>query len=256
MRVTKPIDATVDMTESAKQTAVALIGVTNTKNVMDLFFSDNLREVENGIRQLNEFSSKSYLLSAILLHSIVYSKTLYEQSGLDWPEYAKQSRERLGLDPRDVSQYLSAARFFIKYHETLARKGFNPNGSILKLARAELAVELCGSVDEVIEHIISDSWWDFKTWYQSFKPSKALPQPTEYKRDDIGFKGNKFTIGGIEAVKISDEINDGDRLRLQGYMKTIFEAIARGYEPAIIPVYDKKEAASLERLRDKNRAKK
>ena len=256
MRVTKPIDATVDMTESAKQTAVALIGETNTANVMDLFFSDNLVEIENGIRQLNEFSSKSYLLSAILLHSLIYDRELYAQSGLQWAEYAKRSRERIGMDPRDVSQYLSAARFFIKYHETLARKGFNPNGSILKLARAELAVELSGNIDEVIDHIINDSWWDFKAWYQSFKPSKALPKSTEYVRDDIGFKGNKFTIGNIEAVKISDEINDGDRLRLQGYMKQIFEAIAKGYEPAIIPVYDKKEAAVLERLRDKNREKK
>lgn len=256
MRVTKPIDATVDMTESAKQTAVALIGETNTKNVMDLFFSDNLREVEDGIKALNEFSSKSYLLSAILLHTMIYNKTLYEQSGLDWAEYSKQSRERLGMDQRDISQYLSAARFFIKYHDTLARKGFDPNGSILKLARAELAYELCGNIDDVIDHIIKDSWWDFKSWYQSFKPSKALLTTSEYKRDNIGFKGNKFTIGEVEAVTISDKISDGDRIRLQGYMKQIFEAMARGYEPAIIPVYDKKEAAVLERLRDKNRAKK
>lgn len=256
MRVTKPIDATVDMTESAKQTAVALIGETNTKNVMDLFFSDSLTEIEDGIRNLNEFSSKSYLLAAILLHSLVYNKELYAQSGLEWAEYAKQSRERLGMDQRDISQYLSAARFFIKNHEILARNGFDPNGSILKLARAELALELSGDFNAVIDHIINDSWWDFKAWYQSFKPSKALPKPTEYKRDDIGFSGNRFTIGGIDAVTISDSIPEGDRLRLQGYMKIIFESIAKGYEPAIIPVYDKKEAAVLERLRDKNRAKK
>lgn len=252
-RSTRLIDASSDQIENAKETAVALIGETNSKMAMDLFYTDNLEEIEQGIRNLNEFSNKSWLISAILLFTLIYNKNLYAQSGLEWAEYAKQSRERLGIDQRDITEQLSASEFFIRYHKQLERAHFNPVGANRKLARANLALELSGDLSAVIKHICNDSFMDFKTWYQSFKQTKALPKLNENVRDDIGYKGNKFTIKGIEAVTISDKIPPEERQRLQKYMKTIFEAIANGYEPAIIPVYDKKEAVVLERLRDKHR---
>ena len=253
MRVTKPIDATTDQLEEAKETAVALLQENVSQTAMDLFYVNNLEELEKGIRQLNDFSQKSWLLSALLLWTLIYDKELYAQSGLDWAKYASQSRERLGIDQRDITEQLSAARFFIKYHKALENKGFDPRGANIKLARAELALELTKDIDGVLEHLTHDTWREFKEWYQSFKPSKALPKPSEYVRSDIGFEHNKFTIGDVEAIKIADEIPEADKIRLQGYMKVIFESIAKGYEPAIIPVYDKKEATLLERLRDKHR---
>lgn len=253
MRITKVIDATVDQVESAKETAVALIGDNSSRNALDLFYTEDLSEVEDGIKRLNEFSSKSWLLSSILLYTLIYNKGFYEQSGLEWAEYAKQSRQRLGIDQRDITEQLSAARFFIRNHKALEKAGFNPLGSNAKLARAELALELTGSVDMVIEHIVSDTWRDFKEWYQSFKPSKSLPKPNECRRDDISFDDGRFTIGGVDAVTVSDRIPEADRQRLLGYLSTIFKSMALGYEPAIIPVYDKKEAAIMPRLRDKFR---
>lgn len=73
----------------------------------------------------------------------------------------------------------------------------------------------------------------------------------DYKRNDIEVDG--FKIKGVEAVKISEDLPLVDRKRMHCYIEKIFEILKRGDEPAIIDVYDKKEAARLERLRDKAR---
>ena len=252
MRITRVIDATVDQVASARETAISLIGETPNKDTMDLFFCDNLEEVESGIKNLNEFSNRSWILSSILLYTLIYNNDLYLQSGLDWAEYSRQSRERLGIDQRDITEQLSAARFFIQYHKALDRAGFVPNSANRKLARAELALSLCGSIDETIKHLVNDTWAEYKDWYSQFK-RKNLPKPTEYIRTDIKIEKNHYLMGDIEAITVSDKLPEEEQVRLNNYMKIIFDTIAKGYEPAIIPVYDKKEASLLERLRDKHR---
>jgi hypothetical protein len=253
MRTNKIIDASVDEVESAKETAITLIQNNAPLDVMDLFYNDDLELIEKGIKELNDYSNKSWLLSSILLYTLIYNKGLYTQSGLTWAEYSMASRERLGLEQRDITEQLSAARFFIVNHEELERRGFNPIGNNRKLARAELATELSGDVHEVITHLISDTWADYYDWYTSFKTKKALP---EIKREDIQVKNNKFYIGEKEAIKISSDIQEQDKTRLEKYITEIFEILQSGNEPAIISVYDDKEARALNKLRDKYRQKK
>lgn len=248
------IDASSDDIEQAKISAIALVGDSTSVNTIDdLFYIDKLSVVENGIKNLNSLSNKTWVVSAILLYSLIFDKELYKQSGLDWIEYQKQARERLGLDSRDIAEQLSAARFYIRYHDALERYGWSPEGSGRKLARAELALELSGDLDAVLEHLVNDSWRAFKDWYQSFKPNKSLPAPTEYKRNDIDIQGSKIYIQGKQAVSISDDIPEQDKERIEKYIGQIFEAIKLGYEPAIVPVYDEKEARVLTKLRDKYR---
>lgn len=251
-RTNKTIDASIDEVESAKETAVALISNSTTPDALSLFYTEDLHEIEAGIKKLNDFSNKSWLLSSILLYTLIYNKNLYLQSGLGWADYSKQARERLGLDPRDITEQLSAARFFILNHEELERAGFNPVGNNRKLARAELATDLCGNVHETIRHLVSDTWQEYNDWYSSFKSKKKLLE-NDKVRSDIKVENNKFYINGIEAVKISDSISENDKEKLNDYVKQIFETIQQGYEIAIVPVYDKKEASILPRLRDKYR---
>ena len=256
MRATKSIDATVDEVAVAKETALSLIKEDYSQSPIELFYADNLEQIESGIRQLNDFSSKSWLISAILLYTLIYNKSLYQQSGLTWSEYTASSRARLGIDQRDITEQLSAARFFIKHHKTLEKVGFNPAGCNAKLARAELALELSQDLEETVEHLTKDTWRQFKAWYQGLKPIKELPKPTEYKRDDIEINDKRIYIQGVEAVKISNKIPAADKERIETYIVQIFEAIQLGYEPAIVPVYDEKEARNLFNLRDKYRQKK
>ena len=61
-------------------------------------------------------------------------------------------------------------------------------------------------------------------------------------------------INGVKAFTISEDIPEQDRIRFEKYFNQVFEAVKNGYEPAIIPVYDEKEANNLLRLRDKYRA--
>lgn len=251
-RTNRIIDARVDEVESAKETAIALMENSTDINALDLFYAEKLEEIETGIKKLNDYSNKSWLLSSILLYTLIYSKDLYLQSGLGWADYSKQARERLGIDKRDITEQLSAARFFIKNHDELKRAGFNPAGNNRKISRAELATDLCGDSSETIKHLVNDTWQEFHDWYTSFKIKKALPV-NENTRDDLKIEDDKFIINGIEAVKISDDIPESDKTRLTEYMKEIFKAIKQGYEPAIVPVYDKKEAAIMPRLRDKFR---
>ena len=254
MKGNKIIDASVDEVEDAKQTAIALISDgTNANSIDDLFFETSLVKIEAGIRRLNDISSKSWILSSILLYILVYNNNAYAQSGLSWVEYGKQARERLGLDQRDITDQLSSARFFIRHHKAMERYGWTPNEANMKLARAEMALSLCGDLDKVLKHLAKDSWRDFKDWYSSFKTKKALPPRTEYKRNDIDIKKSKVYIKGVEAVSVSSKIPKQDRERIEKYLVQIFEAMKLGYEPAIVPVYDEKEAAIMPRLRDKHR---
>lgn len=252
MRVNKVIDASIDEVESAKETAVALMQGNTSVDALDLFYNDDLEYIENGIKKLNDYADKAWLLSSILLYTLVYNKGLYQQSGLTWQEYSKASRERLGLEQRDITDQLSAARFFIVNHMELQRQGFTPVGNYKKLARAELATTLCGDVHEVIQHLINDTSAEYKEWYSSFKKKKALPD-SEIKREDVQIRDNKFYIGKVEAVKVSAKVPEQDRIRLEKYINAIFDAMRKGYEPAIVPVYDEKEARVLTKLRDKYR---
>lgn len=254
MKGNKIIDATVDEVNDAKQTAIALISDSaSATSIDDLFFETNLVKIEAGIRRLNDISQKSWILSSILLYTLVYNNNAYAKSGLTWVEYGKQARERLGLDPRDISEQLSGARFFIKHHKAMERYGWTPKEAYKKLARAELALSLCGDIDQVLKHLAKDSWNEFKSWYSSFKTVKALPPRTEYKRDDIDIKKSKVYIKGVQAVSVSTKIPPQDRERIEKYLVKIFEALKQGYEPAIVPVYDEAEANIMPRLRDKHR---
>lgn len=254
-RVTRTIDASIDEIETAKETAVAMLKDVDAGSTMDLFYCENLSDIEKGIKDLNEFSNKAWILSAILLYTLVYNKGLYSQSGLTWYEYAKKTRERLNLDPRDVTEQLSAARFFIMNSSELERKGFNPVGSSRKLARAELAAGLCGDVHITIDHLVNDSQTEFIEWYSSFK-KKAITDNTENKNTDITFEGSKCFMKGKQAQIVCEGFSEADNEKFNGYLLQIFEALQKGYEPAIIPVYDEKEGRVLINLRDKYRQKK
>ena len=251
------IDATIDEINDAKTTAVSLIGEVETPSTIDdLFYCNNLSEIEDRVKNLNTFSNKSWILSAILVYTLIFDKGLYKQSGMQWDEYQKSARDRLGIEKRDISEQLSAARFFIQHHKSLQRLGWSANGMNRKLARAELALSISGNLDETLDHLVNDTWRDFKDWYQGLKDPKSLEQKSELIRQDITIKNGKAYIGKVEAVKISDKIPQEDKERLQEYIQQIFDAWQHGHELAIVPVYDKKEAAIIPRLRDKYRQKK
>lgn len=243
-----------DSLERAKSIVVELTKDSASVNPLDLFYSDNLEEVESGIKHLNDYSSKCWILSGLALYSLIYEKNLWQQSGLSWSEYTHQTTARLGLDSRDVSEQLAGARFFIRNRVQLLNAGWTTKVSNRNLARAELAVELSGSVEETIKHLVNDSVKDFQSWYQSFKVLPSV-EPID-KRPDIVIEKGGIKINGINAVIISQELPENERTQIEGYLTQIYKAIKAGDIPAIVPVYDEKEAKQLINFRDKNRRSK
>lgn len=250
MNTTKREEIDATALEKAKHTALELTQDYAPTNIESVFDEQNLDAVESIIKNLNDYSSKCWILSALAVYTLVYDKNLYTQSGLTWSEYIQQSKERLGLDKRELSEQLSSARFFIKNKNALIRYGWTTSTCKQSLARGELAYELSGDIDETCKHIAQDSWANFRDWYQSFDLKKAIPEP---KNTSYTIKNRKAYYNDIEAVKVSDELPEDEQSRFVGYIEQIFDALAQGYEPAIVPVYDKKEANKMLRLRDKSR---
>lgn len=248
------IDNSAEDLFEVRQTALELAGQNNV-NIDDVFFMDTLEQIEHNIKSLNEYSDKCWLLSSILLYSLVYNKEMYTQSGLSWQEYVAHAKQRLGLSKDDISRQLSGARFFIAHHQALKLAGWTPLGGSRKLALAGLALENSGDLNAVIQHLVNDSVREFVAWYTSFK--NITPQiEVEDKRPDILITDKGITIGGINAVTISDKLPENEKNLLEKYLGQIYTALKQGDVPAIVPCYDENEAKSLIRLRDKNRQKK
>lgn len=234
--------------ETAKQAVVKLMEGTGELRTQDLLLETNLEKIESGIRTLNEIGSKSWLVSSILLYSLIYDQKMYEQSGLDWINYMRESRKRLNLDPRDISEQLSSARYFIRYHDELIERGWSPIGTSKKLARAELAENLTGDHQAVLEHLISDSFRNFKDWYTGYKLKPIVDtRQTEVLRDriELNHARAEYKIDGKSAVTLSDDLPEEYRAKLNGYLTKIFESLKSGYEPAIIPVKTNEDAQKL-----------
>lgn len=230
--------------EAAKKTAIKL--TKDNVNAKKLLESTDLKEIESGIKKLNEYKDKCWLLSALLLYTKIYDMNIFEQSGLSWTSYLAETKVRLGLDKRDVSEQLSSARFFMKYQDKLIEKGWNPVGSASKLARGELALELSDDLDGTIDHIVNGSFRDFKEWYSSFKV-KTLMYPTEEPpKKDVEIEKNVFKINGKVAVTISEEIDEGDKLKLQVYLNKIFNAMKQGVDPMEVMLTEAVEAKIIQ----------
>jgi len=250
MNVIKKDDYNEKAVEKARNTVIELTKNSIPTKTVDLFFSTDLKEIEDGIRRLNDYSSKCWILSALALYTLVYDKELYKQSGLTWTEYYKHTKEKLGMDKRQCSEQLSGARFFIKHHDLLMEKGWDTTVPNQSLARGELAYELSGDIEKTVEHMINDTQLDFKNWYQSFK---LLPETKADQHPEIVIEKSVIKINGIDAVTISDKLADDQRMRIEGFLEQIFTAIKQGDFPAIIPVSDEKEARHLFTLRDNYR---
>lgn len=254
------IDGTFDEVEEARKSALTLMKSDKIPtSFSDLFDGKNLKEVETGVRKMNEFAERCWLMSALIIYAIIYNQQMFLESGLSWDEYIKDSKNRLGLEPRDINDQLAAARFFVKYHKALVRAGWNPVGSRRKLLRADLALNLCKSADTVIDHIVHDSWRDFNLWYTLLKDPKKIEDKMhkDQPRSDIKiYSSGKITVNGIEPVTVSKALSKNDREMLNDYIRSFFAALKDGEYPALIPTYNEREAKTLMILRDRRRSEK
>ena len=229
MRTNKTIEISSKELAAAKQTASMLVYDSSVKKIADVFNVKSLDEAEEKIKTLTDFSNKTWLLSSILLYTLIYSDRLYRQSGLDWNSYMARARERIGLEQRDISQMLSSARFFILYNRQLVEAGWTPSNKASTLKYAELALSLCGDLDLTISHLISDTWDEFKKWYSSYK----TPKNNLVEQENFSYSRGKFLYSGEEAVTISKSIPPYQRGTIRDCLKEVFSILKSGGIPVV-----------------------
>ena len=226
MRITIASDIPKEQVEKARAAATMLI----TKDAADFDIervcsSNNLEDVEEAVKKLAGLTSKCWLMLALVLYTLIYDTKLFEQSGLSWQDYSSTARLRLGLDQRDITELLSAARFFIRHHEKLIESGWSPLTSMKKLARAELALRLSDDLDETIEHLVKDSFRGFKRWYSSKKSPSTTPEV------NLHIKNGKFYVGDTEAITLSKELTKRERGYLRKCISHMVKQIQSGIDP-------------------------
>lgn len=180
----------------------------------DLSFAESgeLGAVEKGLRNLGIQASVAWLVTAVVLYRVIYDGKLFKASGMEWREYRNECRVRLGMDSRELTEYLAAGRFLSLYGKELAARDWNPERSARKVARAELALSLCNDAKLVMDHLVSDTWIEFNKWYSELKGQKALPAPKRRKKsyEVIMKKGHVF-VNGREPIQIAEGVPEQDR---------------------------------------------
>lgn len=178
----------------------------------DLSFldSERLEDVEKGLRALGVQSSVAWLVTSIVLSKFICDGKLFEASGMDWKEYRNDCRVRLGMESRELSEFLAAGRFLSVYGKQLASRDWNPERSARKVARAELALKLCNDSALVIDHLVSDTWIDFNKWYTSLKITLPAPKRKKKNYEVIIRKGHVF-VDGREPVQIADDVPEQEK---------------------------------------------
>lgn len=236
-------DAVIENLENAKKTALSLVLNDETKEVLNfnenLLNIQNLEDAEKSIKTLHKYADTCWLLSSLIMYSVIYDKELYKQSGLEWTEYIAQAKKRMNIDRRELYEALTVARFFVNHCDKLIEKGWTPKNSFRKLRSCELALELCGDIDMVIDHLISDTIVEFRNWYSSFRVVTPLPSSQQKnenkKRKDIVISNNQVTINGepLYSISTSENIPEEDKIAVNKYLIQIYEALRSGYIPVI-----------------------
>lgn len=228
--------------EEAANVALQLSNQSEVPDITKVMQSGNLETVENGIRTLNDFADRCWLLSSVMLYTIIYSNNLYEQSGLTWTEYIKESKQRLHLEPYELSSRLSSARFFIAHNKLLVEQGWTPQGNAEKMRFAEKAAEVSGSIEETVEHLCTDSKRGFREWYKS---KETIETREKAKPDNITLMKNHVLINGIPAVSVSSKINEDDAEDYNKYIQEIFRILKEGRYPVILEAKSREEAEKM-----------
>jgi len=193
---------------------------------LDLSFLETgvLEDVEKGIRKLGEQTSAAWLVTSLVVYGVLYDGELYSASGLPWREYRNETRKRLGMEYREFSESFAAGRFLIDHGKKLISQNWNPERTARKIARSELALKLCGDVDLVIEHILSDSWEEFKAWYTGLKNQLKIAEPVRRKQKRIiEVKRGRLYVGGIEPVTVNEAIPEQERKDIERMIKEYYQ---------------------------------
>lgn len=194
-----------------KPSEIANIVPKKYRNAVNLFEYTSLDDLEARLRVLNYQRSTAWFIEALAIYGIIWDGELYAASGLSWPEYKASIGKRLGLSKVEFYDYFQAGKFLMHHGKLLFAAGFDPTRSVRKLARASVALKICGKADQVIDHLVNDQWEEFKAWYTGLR-DLAIAGPVRRKRShEVIVRKGKVFVDGREPVQFAEDVPEQEK---------------------------------------------
>ncbi len=268
----------------ARQRAIQNIPLETTKEVLeaptdqyslDFYNSDNLAEVENGIKDVQTGILTSHLAVSLGIANID-RKALYIQAGYKtYTKYFKEADIKLNMPKQTISDYKKIGEAYLRNRSELKRIGFQREGNLHKLRFLDQALQK-HDPDEVFKRFKSESFRKFKEYAEESERSDSITRvPQDYTisttKDRISLDGNpvlsfdpelpELERKGVSAAVreyyrtfkrnlrtvVFDVDSEDEEKETTKYLKRIFKIKGDGDTPCILSVYDEGEGKAVKR---------
>lgn len=210
---------------------------------LDYLYSDVLTEIEDGIAETMAGINQANLCVALAFAKID-REALYIQAGCkSYLEYLDTAEDRLSMSRQTMSDYKRIGEIYLTFKSQLQNAGFREEGHLHKLRYLPRALEHHPE-KEVFERIVKD----------------PLRKFVKYATVPLGSKGDEGTatsdgppdpaieFDGQGTLQFTEELNELSKAELLGYVRKIYDIIARGNTPYILDLYDESESKAVERF--------
>lgn len=216
---------------------------------LDFLYSDNLEEIENGIKQAYLGVEASILVIALAIVKIE-REALYIQAGYtSLTDYLNNSELRLKMPKQTVTTYKRIGEAYLKYKNELQKYGFIETGNLNKLRYLEAALEKHEDKNAVFKMLNTATFREFLEF------AKAEPQQEKYiPRTEIN--GSDILIDGVKAISIPETLDENLRQEIQNLIIEFFRIKKSGNIPYLVETYDKGEQNAINNFLKRYRSKK
>lgn len=261
------------------ETVQPLIKEERREYSLDFYRSQNLNEIEAGIRETQNGIQAASLAIALAIVRID-NMALYAQAKYrSFPDYLRQSDTRLNMPKQTVSDLKKIGETYLKNRSALQRIGFKEEGNLHKLRYLEMALQKHDPA-EVFKRLKSESFRNFKDFAEGSErsDSQRYHEPQDFTlsatKEGIALDGKPLLsfdpdLPETDRKGISNAVKDYYRIvrgnlksitfevaseeeekEIARHLSTIYKIKETGDTPCIVGVYDTGEAKAIKRKID------
>ncbi|MCM1220318.1 MAG: hypothetical protein NC548_38130 [Lachnospiraceae bacterium] len=208
----------------------------------DILQSNNLDDLEQGIRQAKKTGDFAWYVIAVSLAKII-DGGLYIQAKMTQKEYKEHIQARLGLDNRRVSDFLQAGRFLIDHGQKLINLGWRPEGMQVKIRLANSAKKAIKNETKLLEAIMHESNAGFRALISQKKYKKKSPMSSS-----ISQKDSKLYLDGKEFLSVAPNLPADLAQDIQMIFEALIESRANKGRIACFAVDTRRQAQNAPRI--------
>lgn len=231
---------------------------------LDFLDSDDLSEIEEGIRQTQQGIVHANLAVAIALARIERS-ALYTQAGYTYfRDYLKDSDNRLQMPRQTMHDYLRIGQVFLDHQHGLITAGFDRNGPMHNLRYLPAAIEH-HDPQQAYRNCARMSFREFKRFARE-EEEPSVPEEWRKRREkpvggqqapepSVEITPKQIRVDGKNILRLDPDLAERTRDDLSQYLRQIYRIRAAGNTPVVLEVYDDGEARAVENYLKRLRAK-